>query len=144
MQIAFYKGPATDSVHQLSHLSVTWWTRSPYSHVELVVDGYAYSSSGRDDGVRRKLIDFTDGKWDLFDLDKSFVDESYVKDFFFQTDSKKYDWAGVFRYPLPFLWNDPNRWYCSEWCSAGLRYQNNDVSPGKLFKLVQDKLTPCT
>lgn len=35
---------------------ICWWTRSKYSHVEIVIDGWCYSSSIRRGGVSRERI----------------------------------------------------------------------------------------
>lgn len=56
-----------------------WWTdrdparRTPpgrpwVSHVELVIDGLCYSSSLRDDGVRRKFIDLDRRHWRIIPI----------------------------------------------------------------------------
>ena len=47
VQLALYKGRGT-----LFNALIRWWTRSPYSHCELVINGTCYSSSIRDGGVR--------------------------------------------------------------------------------------------
>lgn len=47
VRLAFYKGEG-DWVDKV----VRWWTKSQYSHVEVIVGDTWYSSSPRDGGVR--------------------------------------------------------------------------------------------
>ena len=68
MKAAFYK-ETRPGLPGIYNRLVRWWTKSPYSHVELVVStGRAWSSSFEDGGVRSKLIDLDPAKWDLVDL----------------------------------------------------------------------------
>lgn len=65
--VALYKGN-----DKLLDKIITWTSRGFYSHIELIVGDYSYSSSGRDGGVRKKDVtqmNFDDKtKWDLFEL----------------------------------------------------------------------------
>ena len=51
VQLALYKAPG-----EWTNALIRWWTRSQYSHCELVIDGTCYSSSERDRGVRSKVM----------------------------------------------------------------------------------------
>ena len=86
--LACYKGPATGLFNITFHKVVCWWTRSKYSHCELVINGTAYSSSSRDKGVRKKEIDFSSGKWDLYPVE---LDEVFVLNFYERAKDDKYD-----------------------------------------------------
>jgi hypothetical protein len=117
-QIAFYKGPPVgDWQHTVSHYSIRVWTLSKYSHAELVIDGWCYSSSARDGGVRRKLIDLTSGRWDVVDIE---CDTDAVLAWFLQHDGENYDWAGICRFVVPFLPHRQNQWFCFEALAAAL------------------------
>ena len=65
--LAFYKGN-----DRLLDKVITWTSRGIYSHVEVIIDGISYSSSGRDGGIRKKLPSFMSydniNKWDIFEL----------------------------------------------------------------------------
>jgi hypothetical protein len=130
VQLAFYKGSGdwTDKAIRL-------WTRSKYSHVELVVDDMWYSTSPRDMKVRKKLIVPKEGNWDFVEVN---ADITAVYKLFFVTEGKEYDWKGILLSQLfPFNKHDKNKWFCSEWCAEALGYENsNRFSPGKLYKEV--------
>jgi hypothetical protein len=128
VQIAFYKkerGWLDDAIR--------WYTGSPYSHCELVVDGTCYSSSIPDGGVRSKRIDINDGGWDVLDLPGA--DGPAIKLFHANTDGCGYDYVGVFLGQLlkiPFL-QLPSRYFCSEWCAEALGIPDPaSYSPGSL------------
>lgn len=65
--LAFYKGN-----DRILDKVITWTSRGIYSHVEVIIDGISYSSSGRDGGIRKKLPSFMSydniNKWDIFEL----------------------------------------------------------------------------
>lgn len=133
VQAAFYckRGDWVDGV-------IRWRTSSPFSHVELVVDGVCLSSSGRDGGVREKAIALESGDWVLVAL--PWADVAQVMGFFANTRGCGYDWLGVLvGQAASFSVQDKGRWFCSEWCAAALglgepwRY-----SPGLLFHVLQD------
>ena len=73
--LAFYKGRGSSWWIRLQDGLIRFATRSPYSHVELIVgraehdrEETCLSSSGRDGGVREKRIVLERAKWDLVDL----------------------------------------------------------------------------
>jgi hypothetical protein len=120
-QFAFYKGPPrNDWQHTVSHYAIRLWTWSRWSHAELVVDGICYSSSTRDGGVRSKLIDLNSGRWDVIDLDIPVMQVVDVLLWFEEHKGAPYDWAGVWRFVLPFLPHSKGRWFCFEALGAAL------------------------
>lgn len=126
MQIAFYKGPAQDWRHKLAHWAVCLFTRSNYSHCELVIDGICWSASARDGGVRRKVIDLKSGRWDVVPIHG---DRVGALAWFTAHEGEAYDWAGVFRFALPWLPNSDTRWYCSEACAAAIALSARSNAP---------------
>ena len=103
---------------------IQWWTGSPYSHCELVVDGLCYSSSVMDKGVRRKLvgegedrISLSPDKWDLMPL--PWANPKSVVEYFEATDHHRYGWPSLILSQLLNL-NRPVKGaqFCSEWCAA--------------------------
>ena len=123
--LACYKGPAEGLFNIIFHKVVCWWTKSKYSHCEIVYKGEAYSSSSRDGGVRKKLIDFNSGKWDLYTIEK--LDGEFLITFYEETDECGYDYLGLFRFVLPFIKSSENRWFCSEWCAFVLKYEQPET-----------------
>ena len=75
VQLALRKGDK-----RLSARLIQWWTNSAYSHCELVVEGWCYSSSVMDKGVRRKRIELRPDKWDVIELPWTSADD--VRRFF--------------------------------------------------------------
>jgi hypothetical protein len=127
MQIAFYKAPGT-----LADRLVRMVTGSPYSHCELVINGTACSSSIRDGGVRMKGIYLDPAKWDVVEVDG---DVTVAWSWFATHVGERYDWAGVFRFVIPFLPHRRRQWFCSEACAAALGLPDPaDWTPGMLAR----------
>lgn len=140
MKLAMYKGPPTDAVHIISHYATRLWTWSDYSHGELVVDGVCYSSSGRDGGVRHKVINLNSGRWDLFDITD---DESIKRDalaWFDVHDGDKYDYRNIVRFVLPFVGHDENKWVCYEAIGAALGIDKPHLLDAERLLLQANKL----
>lgn len=111
---------------------ICWWTRSPYSHCELVVDGECYSSSIRDGGVRKRHIDLTGKHWTVVPLPH--VNPLAVTLLYASTKGAGYGWADlltqqVLRTPV----EDRSRWFCSEWAATALGLARPETwTPGML------------
>mgnify|MGYP003627973442 CR=1 FL=1 len=117
---------------RLSARAIHWWTGSFYSHCELVVDGYCYSSSVMDKGVRRKRIELKPNKWDLIELPWASGED--VQHYFAQTDHYRYGWPSLITSQL-FNLNKAGKGaqFCSEWCAAAIGMPNpSSYSPGSL------------
>jgi len=98
---------------------IQWWTGSPYSHCELVVDGLCYSSSAMDGGVRCKAIDLDPDKWDVIDL--PWADTAQIVSYFHETDHHRYGWVGLICSQLFNLNRETaGAQFCSQWCGAAL------------------------
>lgn len=140
MRLAFYKGRTTENpAARLFDEAVCLWTRGPYSHVELVAGGtdnapVCWSSSYRDGGVRKKVIDLTSGHWDLVDLPAGF-DEDRALAWFNQHRGQPYDVAGLFGFVLPWRTEDKRKWFCSESiCAAAGFHKPYEWHPNSLYK----------
>lgn len=132
VRLAFYKGAGT-----VGNALVRTWTRSRYSHCELVIDGMCYSSSVRDGGVRAKRIDLDSGHWDIVDL--PWADKAAALEYWALTKSQPYDWWGLIGSQVL---NRRSDWggaaFCSEWCAAALGIPSPEIySPGTLAGLVK-------
>lgn len=113
MKLALYKGSGS-----IGNAIIRWWTRSPYSHCEIVVGDLWYSASMLDGGVRAKRIDPNPAHWDFVAL--PWATDYEVKMLYAQTQGEPYGW-------LDLLWRqafnrpgDSRGWFCSEWCAAAL------------------------
>ena len=110
---------------------VCWWTGSPYSHCELVVDGECYSSSIRDGGVRKKVFALDPAHWDLIAL--PWVKASSVLLQFARTKGQPYGWRDLLLRQVFNKRGDTTGWFCSEWCAAALGLSRpQGYSPGDL------------
>ena len=131
-KLAFYIDQKT-----LVDKSISWWNNSIINHVEIILDdGYSYSSSPVDGGVRRKIIDFNQDKWIFIECD--WIDEDRVKDFFKETEGQKYDWlALIMSHVINAGHHSDTRWFCSEWCAAALGFHNpHRFTPASLFDVI--------
>lgn len=118
--LAMYKGYGG-----LGNAIIRAWTRSPYSHCELVIDGWCYSSSVMDKGVRRKRVGQSPveislgAHWDLIAL--PWADAAAILRYFDATDSDTYGWPSLIASQV-FNRNrhTAHAQFCSEWCAAAL------------------------
>ncbi len=142
--LALYKGKGNwiDKVIRL-------FTRGKYSHCELAVEkkrftnGHhyeheiiyeCYSSSPRDGGVRCKEINLDNGNWDLILL-RGCVNEKRIKRIFKETKGMKYDLLGAIGVVIPFIKQEKNRYFCSEWCARVLKIKGGaKLSPTALVE----------
>ena len=120
MQIALYKGPPSSILHKISHCLIKFWTRSEYSHAELVINGICYSSSSRDGGVRSKKINIKSGRWDVFDITDDKQIKAKALSWFVEHDGDSYDYRNIFRYVIPLIGHNENHWVCFEAIGAAL------------------------
>lgn len=132
MKVAFYLGRKAENPKAKFFDRLTCaWTKSRYSHCELVIDGLCYSSSKRDGGVRAKQINLDSGHWHVFDVKG---DAEAAKQWFREHFGARYDVAGLFGFVLPWRTHNPDRWFCSEACAAALKIPEPwQLSPGDLF-----------
>ena len=138
IQLAFYKAHQGNWSDKL----ISWWTKGPYSHVEIVIgSGTMYSSSQYDGGVRIKQHKYDINKWEYIKVD---LDINILDNIFNRTKGNKYDWLGILGFILP-IQDRTNRWFCSEWCSNVLKcsgdkrfylLEPSKISPNRLYKIV--------
>jgi hypothetical protein len=130
VRLAMYRAKGT-----IFNAGIRLWTGSIYSHCEIVVDGWCYSSSVMDKGVRRKQIDINSGNWDLIDL--PWADADYVRRYLDKTDRQAYGWMSLITSQLFNLGLSGERsQFCSEWCANALRVPNPSAySPQTLLEL---------
>jgi hypothetical protein len=118
LRAAFYRGTHA-GLPGVYNRVVRWWTRSKYSHVELVFStGHAASSSYMDGGVRFKMIDFNEDKWDFVDLPAHL--ERAAFGWFLAHRGQKYDLLGNLHFIVAPVADDKRRWFCSESVAAAL------------------------
>lgn len=140
--LAFYKYKRPiknfkDLWYRICDEAIRYFTKGKYSHCEIVIKSgktyLCYSSSIRDGGVRSKFMPLPIDRWNLVPvkLSKRRLDEFYNK-----TQGKKYDLIGALGVKIPFLKQNKNKYFCSEWCAELLNIENaHKVSPNDLFRL---------
>jgi hypothetical protein len=115
---AFYKGtrPGLSGIY---NRGVRAWTRSSYSHAELVFpSGWSASSSYMDGGVRLKMIDFDPALWDFVDVPPAF--EKAAFQWFLDHRGAKYDLLGDLHFVIAPVEGGKDKWFCSESIAAAL------------------------
>jgi len=122
------------------------WQRN-ITHVELVFrDGISFSSSGFDNGVRFKKIDYEKHpeRWKIIDIDPfelRGVNESYFESSLQKYIGLKYDFWGVIWYfgfnKRKDRYQKNDKWWCSEIVAYVLKENVFRISPYELFKRTQ-------
>lgn len=140
--IAFYYGPG-----KFHDRVVRFATRSKFSHCELVQapatpnpgdSAPCLSSSGRDGGVREKIITFKPDRWTFVELPWAPANAWSVA----QAElGKPYDYyAMIWTHLLNFRGEDREKWFCSELCAHALGMgMPNVYSPGDLYRALEDQ-----
>ncbi|WP_177408658.1 hypothetical protein [Pseudomonas sp. M30-35] len=130
--LALYKSKGT-----LFNRLIRLWTRSAYSHCELVMpDGRWLSASAMDGGVRAKRIDFNPDHWHMIPL--PWAHSELIEEVFKNHQGKGYDWLGIMASQiLPMAIDDPKRMFCSEFCARALGFAlGQRYSPALLGEVV--------
>lgn len=111
-------------------------TLSRYSHEEIILDvvapshqgfyGLSISSSGRDGGVREKVIHYRRSQWVFHEIPDS-QSMIYRAD---QIGGARYDWLGAFSSAFTRRGREaPHRWFCSEACHFMQTGERLTISP---------------
>lgn len=119
VQLAFYNGK-----ENFFNKMTCWRTNGNHSHVEIIfADGFSFSSSQWDGGVRFKDILYTStDKWDILDIpDMGVRKEKLMKEWCESQVGKKYDYRGILRFFVGVKEDNPDKWFCSEICCAALQ-----------------------
>jgi hypothetical protein len=148
IKVAFYGGKGT-----WINRVVRWWTKSKYSHAELVLPDDVtwigispFKTSqlcAHPDSERNRL------NWDFVELEVTEEQLSVIQEFYNTTKGCRYDWIGmIMSQILPFHIKRKGKWYCSEWIAYALRiscvidwrlikiYDRADLSPAVLYEIV--------
>jgi len=149
--IALYKGKGA-----WHNAIVRRWTKSIYSHAELILpDNTAITIYPFDlEGIKRSEFSLPpeeEDEWDLFCLPVTPLQLTAIERFYKQTEGQGYDWIGMIcSQILPFHIKREKRWYCSEWIAYALRlicavdtlHMHCDMSPEVLFQLISEHKGP--
>ena len=117
---------------------IRWWTKSPYSHCELVIGDVSMSSSVQDGGVRAKRIKFDPAHWDFIEL--PWADGDHLLWHFGATAGEPYGWTDLLWRQIFNRPGDARGAFCSEWCAAALGLTTpQQYSPGALAKYCESR-----
>ena len=132
-RIAFYKAKG-DIVDK----SIRLWTRSKYSHCEIVIGKNWYSSSPRDNGVRAKQIVDDNGSWDFIEMD---IEINKLNEVYLKYKGSGYDFLGILLCMILPLKRDNNKKVtCSEFVADVLGYSEPEMySPQDVFNKIKHK-----
>ncbi len=139
--LAMYLGRKEENDRSTRLDNVTcFFTREKYSHIELVYDyspvtnvGLTWSSSPRDGGVRPTRIEFDPRRWELYRVPTIYSEDDIIE-WFNARSGAKYDWFGAVGVVLPFIGQEPTKWFCSEAVGACLSIPRSDIkTPGKIL-----------
>ena len=124
--------------HDFGGRLICAWTRSPYSHVEIVIDGSCFSSSLRDGGVRAKPIDLDKPWWRVLTIDWRGREDAWRV--FQRHIGQPYGWGDLIaQHVLRLPVSDPGL-LCSELCALMLGLPESTargMSPGQLVEYVE-------
>lgn len=127
------------------------WTRSPYSHCEIVfTDGSWFSSDPTGTRHTRFLVPgpaINPADYDTVAVPMTDADESRMREWCVGEAGCAYDWLGIFFSQLiNFGWHTRNRYFCGEVCTAALQVgglpfslQPQRYAPGDLFTSITTK-----
>lgn len=149
IRIAFFKG----NLREWHHRFIRWWSKSPYSHAEIVLDdGETWVSISPFLYTRvaaRIRTNVSRDEWDYLVFRVTPEELHALKDFISETTGDGYDWVGmVLSQVLPFIIKGKSRWYCSSWVFTALNYAGiirsrstkikeiPDLSPGRLYEIL--------
>ena len=129
MEVWFYIGKG-----RLFDRLIRWWTNSKYSHCEIVIGGMSSSADAWTNCVRAiPASGFNPNSWERIPVTG---DTAKAVSFVSSQLGKKYDWFGILGFFLPGNVQDPNRWYCSEFCAAVLGIEKRPISPQQLYEVL--------
>jgi len=148
IKVAFYKGKGN-----WKNKVIRWWTKSPFSHVELVLPDektwISISPFLTSKVAARNKEQVTLDNWQFVEIQVTEQQVEVIKEFYEFTEGCGYDWIGMlFSQFLPFHIKRRNKWYCSEWIAYALRiscvidwrlikiYDRCDLSPAVLYDII--------
>jgi hypothetical protein len=130
--LALYKGKG-NWVNSI----IRWRSQSIYSHCELIVDGWMYSSTVRDGGVRCKIGYLPEEEWDIIPI--HFNNGESILSHYSETKNNPYGWRDLAQSQIfGRSTADDKGDFCSEWCAAAIGLPNAATyTPERLGEVVR-------
>jgi hypothetical protein len=126
---------------------IRWWTKSPYSHCELLFDDGRMFSAQCGQGTRFWTPGIlSPNEWDLLLVPMTLEEEIAIKSFCNAEIGCGYDWWGLIASQVLRLQREhPTKWFCSETCACAVQKIGRAMgskpctfSPGKLYKRLRE------
>lgn len=141
IKLVFYKAPGT-----IFSKIIRLWTKSDYSHVEMIMDDKWISSDAKFGGVRiLPLHSLNHDDWDYVEVDVDGRAKKKVLAFIEENKDAKYDWAGLFLGTVfDISAEDRTKFFCSEMMTLILQMFKEEnaknlipakTSPGDLARI---------
>ncbi len=134
--------------------AISWWTKSPYFHCELIIDNKWISSHPDLGGVRIAELTTLHTNWDYYKINLpeiSTEQEEILWGFLQEQINTGYDWKGIFLSQFVKVGlNSDQKWFCSEivvkllqlmYCKTLIDYVPNKISPADLFRILEKELS---
>lgn len=137
MKVAFKKNDSS-----LPSKLIRWWTKSPYSHCELIFNnGLSFSAFVEEFKTDFKSNIHDDNDWDIIELPFDKEMEYKIYQWCLSEKDCTYDVIGIlFTQIVPLSFQNPWWWFCSELCCAALQQGGmlpnlvpHELSPGGLY-----------
>lgn len=148
LKLAFYIGrKSRNPKATLLDMVVCLFTKSSYSHVELIYDidysnmeARVWGSSPQDGGVRRTSIKLHPKRWEIYTIEGVYSTEQ-LHEWFISHEGKKYDWLGAIGVKFKVFKHHKEKWFCSEIIASymGLKKPHR-MSPIKLYHRLSPRL----
>jgi uncharacterized protein YycO len=132
--IRFKKGE-----HDINSKLIKFWTKSEYSHVEIIINNNSYDVD-TSCGVRKYISISKDiESWDIISIDVDISEENFkkIERFIENQVGLKYDWRGIFLSQfINFGIDSDTKWFCSEFVTKILQLflieETLDIKPNKV------------
>ena len=148
IKVAFFRGKGN-----WKNKVIRWWTKSPFSHVELILPDektwISISPFLTSRVAARNKEHVNQDNWEFVEIEVTEQQVNVIKEFYDFTEGCHYDWIGMLLSQfLPFHVKRRNKWYCSEWIAYALRiscvidwrlikiYYSCDLSPAVLYNII--------
>ena len=129
IKIAYYIG-GTRFIDRIIRL----WSRSSISHCEIVFDELCCSSSPRDRGVRCKIIDLNNGKWEVVEYEIPIEENPFI--WFRENNGKRYSYGTIINFIVKIFPKSSERYICTESILLSLGIEEKCMSPSEMYTLL--------
>ncbi len=101
---------------------IRWFTKSDYSHVEMII-GDKWISSNAKGGVHIFDLEPLHEDWDYVEVRVDKKEHEHVMKFIEDQKNAKYDFTGIVFCQLFKItrWENNKKWFCSEFCAQILK-----------------------